>query len=79
MTNLKIRNILISDLKLFLIKGAPFEENETCFLYKGVSYTREPTVFRLPYLGVNFGTPAPFLGMKLFFSLFKSHPLWVPP
>ena len=44
MTNLKIRNILISDLKLFLIKGAPFEENETCFLYKGVSYTREPTV-----------------------------------
>ena len=44
MTNLKIRNILISGLKLFLIKGAPFEENETCFLYKGVSYTREQTV-----------------------------------
>ena len=54
MTNLKIRNILISDLKLFLIKGAPFEENETCFLCKGVSYTREPTVeqiLRLAELG----------------------------
>ena len=28
-------NVLISDLKLFLIKGAPCEETETCFLYKG--------------------------------------------
>ena len=40
----KIRNILISDLELFLIKGASCEENETSFLYKGVSYMREPTV-----------------------------------
>ena len=44
MTNLNIRNILISDLALFLIKGASCEGNETCFLYKGVSFTREPTV-----------------------------------
>ena len=35
MTNLKIRKILISDLKLFRLKGAPCEEIETCFLYKG--------------------------------------------
>ena len=35
MTNLKIRNVLISDLELFLIKGGSCEENETCFLYKG--------------------------------------------
>ena len=40
MTNLKIRNILILDLGFFLIKGASCEENETCFLYKGVSYMR---------------------------------------
>ena len=33
-------NVLISDLKLFLTKGAPCEENETCFLYNGVSYLR---------------------------------------
>ena len=45
MTNLKIRNILISDLELFLIKGASCEENENCFLYKRVSNTREPTAF----------------------------------
>ena len=44
MTNLKIRHILISDQELFLIKGASCEENETCFSYKGISYTREPTV-----------------------------------
>ena len=44
MTNLEIRNILISDLEFFLIKGASCEENETCFLYKGVSCTREPTL-----------------------------------
>ena len=44
MKTLEMRNILISDLKLFLIKGGPCEENETCFLYKGVSYTRELTV-----------------------------------
>ena len=44
MTNLKIRRILISDLELFHIKGASFEENETCFLYKGVSCMQEPTV-----------------------------------
>ena len=44
MTNLKMRNILILDLKLFLIKGAFCEENETCFLYKDVSYTWEPIV-----------------------------------
>ena len=47
MTNLKIRNILISDLELFLIKGASCEEKETCFLYKWVSYTREHTVVQL--------------------------------
>ena len=40
MTDLKIRNILISDLKLFLIKGALWREFEAGFLYKGVSYTR---------------------------------------
>ena len=34
MTNLKIRNILISNLELFLIKGASYEENE-----RPVSYT----------------------------------------
>ena len=45
MMNLKIRDILISDLGLFLIKRASCEENETCFLYKGVSYTRDPTVY----------------------------------
>ena len=44
MTSLKVRNILISDLELCLIEGASCEENETCFLHKGVSYTREPTV-----------------------------------
>ena len=26
------------------MKGAPCEENETCFLYKGVSYLRVLTV-----------------------------------
>ena len=36
--------IQISDLKLFPIKGAPCEGNETCFLYKGVSYLRVLTV-----------------------------------
>ena len=35
MTELKIRNILISDLESFLIKGWSCEENETSFLYKG--------------------------------------------
>ena len=49
MTNLKIRNILISDLQLFLIKGVPCEEIEICFLYKGVSYRREPTVKQVYY------------------------------
>ena len=44
MTNQKIRNILSSGHKLFLIIGASHEENETCFLYKGVSYMWEPTV-----------------------------------
>ena len=44
MTNLEIRNNLILDLELFLIKGPSRKENETCFLYRGVSYTREPTV-----------------------------------
>ena len=47
MTNLRIRKILISDLKLFLIKGASCEENETCFLYdERVTYTREPVASR---------------------------------
>ena len=50
MTNLKIRNIIISDLALFLIKRASCEENETCSLYKGVSYTREGTVLIEKYL-----------------------------
>ena len=46
------KNILISDLELFLVKGASCEENETCFLYKGVirvSYTWEPTVIRMSF------------------------------
>ena len=34
----------MSDLELFLLKGASCEENETCFLHKRVSYTREHTV-----------------------------------
>ena len=38
--------IQISDLKLFPIKGAPCEGNETCFLYKGVSYLRVITANR---------------------------------
>ena len=33
-----------NDPKLCLIKGIPFEDNETCFLYKGVSYLRVLTV-----------------------------------
>ena len=44
-------NILISGLKLFLIKGAPCEENETCFLYKGVSYLW--VLSELPFLHAN--------------------------
>ena len=53
MTKLEIRNISISDLELFLIKGASCEENETCFLYQGVSYTREPTVSRSSLEGLS--------------------------
>ena len=51
MTNLKIRNILISDLELFLIKGASREENETCFYTRGFLYTREPIVVHGQILG----------------------------
>ena len=39
----------MSDLKLFLIKGARCEENETRFPYKGDSHTREPTVYTVEY------------------------------
>ena len=43
-----MRNILLSDLKLFPIKWVLFEEIKICFLYKGVSYSQEPTVYHIP-------------------------------
>ena len=38
--------VLMSDLELSLTKEAYCKENKICFLYKGVSYTREPTVLK---------------------------------
>ena len=58
MTDLKIRNISSSDLKLFLIKGALWKEFEAGFLYNGVSCMRKSTVFTLfkmifPHINLN--------------------------
>ena len=56
MISLKIRNILISDIELFRIKGASCEENKTCFVCKGASYTWEPTVPLVKWY-INVGFP----------------------
>ena len=44
MTDLKIRNLFVFRSETVSYKRVLFEEIEICFLFKGVSYSREPAV-----------------------------------